>query len=89
MKPPLTSRMKKPSAAVTTNKVVLDSVISLAAAKKPTRTNTYDMPVMRKVSLHRFLEKRKDRCGTNQGAQELAMARIRTKRYEVQPENEL
>jgi hypothetical protein len=29
------------------------------------------------------------RCGTNQGAQELAMARIRTKRYEVQPENEL
>uniref|UniRef100_A0A804MVG4 Ku70/Ku80 N-terminal alpha/beta domain-containing protein n=1 Tax=Zea mays TaxID=4577 RepID=A0A804MVG4_MAIZE len=50
------------AAAVTTNEVVLDSVISLAAAKKPAHTNTYvDMPVMRKVSLHRFLEKRKDR----------------------------
>ncbi|KAL5672162.1 hypothetical protein ACJX0J_016468, partial [Zea mays] len=49
------------TAAVTTNKAVLDLVISLAAGKKPARTNTYDVPVMRKASLHRFLEKRKDR----------------------------
>jgi hypothetical protein len=33
------------AAAVTTNKVVLDLVISLAAAKKPARTNTYGMPL--------------------------------------------
>nr|ACG32642.1 pnFL-2 [Zea mays]ACG39917.1 pnFL-2 [Zea mays] len=48
-------------AAVTTDKAVLDPVISLAAAKKPARTNASDMPIMRKASLHRFLEKRKDR----------------------------
>uniref|UniRef100_A0ACD5UJQ9 Uncharacterized protein n=1 Tax=Avena sativa TaxID=4498 RepID=A0ACD5UJQ9_AVESA len=32
-----------------------------ADAQKPARANTSDMPIARKASLHRFLEKRKDR----------------------------
>jgi jasmonate ZIM domain-containing protein len=32
-----------------------------ADAQKPARPNTSDMPIARKASLHRFLEKRKDR----------------------------
>ncbi|XP_066400356.1 protein TIFY 10b-like [Miscanthus floridulus] len=51
--------------AAVTDKAVLAPVISLSAAqadaKKPARTNASDMPIMRKASLHRFLEKRKDR----------------------------
>ncbi|KAJ1291865.1 hypothetical protein BS78_02G349100 [Paspalum vaginatum] len=43
-------------------------VISLpgvqADAQKPTRPNASDMPIARKASLHRFLEKRKDRLNT-------------------------
>ncbi|ONM25271.1 Protein TIFY 10B [Zea mays] len=57
-----------PAAAVT-DKAVPVPVISLPAAqadaKKPTRTNASDMPIMRKASLHRFLEKRKDRLNAN------------------------
>ncbi|CAD6223073.1 unnamed protein product [Miscanthus lutarioriparius] len=51
--------------AAVTDKAVPAPVISLSAAqadaKKPARTNASDMPIMRKASLHRFLEKRKDR----------------------------
>nr|CAB3458608.1 unnamed protein product [Digitaria exilis] len=36
-------------------------VAPAAAAQKPARTNASDMPIARKASLHRFLEKRKDR----------------------------
>lgn len=58
--------LPQPSApAAVTDKAVPAPVISLSAAqadaKKPARTNASDMPIMRKASLHRFLEKRKDR----------------------------
>lgn len=36
-------------------------VAQAADAQKPARTNASDMPIARKASLHRFLEKRKDR----------------------------
>nr|AVF19701.1 JAZ11 [Saccharum hybrid cultivar ROC22] len=54
-----------PAPAAVTDKAVPAPVVSLSAAqadaKKPARTNASDMPIMRKASLHRFLEKRKDR----------------------------
>lgn len=58
--------LPQPSApAAVTDKAVAAPVVSLSAAqpdaKKPARTNASDMPIMRKASLHRFLEKRKDR----------------------------
>ncbi|XP_062189310.1 protein TIFY 10b-like [Phragmites australis] len=47
------------------HKVVLAPVSSLPVtqvhAQKPARPNASDMPIARKASLHRFLEKRKDR----------------------------
>ncbi|XP_066395279.1 protein TIFY 10b-like [Miscanthus floridulus] len=57
--------LPQPSAPTAiTDKAVPAPVIKPAAqadAKKPARTNASDMPIMRKASLHRFLEKRKDR----------------------------
>ncbi|CAN6206076.1 unnamed protein product [Urochloa humidicola] len=62
--------LPQPSAPVTDNtkvhKVMPAPVSSLpvaqaADAQKPARTNASDMPIARKASLHRFLEKRKDR----------------------------
>ncbi|WVZ66679.1 hypothetical protein U9M48_015868 [Paspalum notatum var. saurae] len=51
------------------HKAMLAPVISLpgvqADAQKPTRANASDMPIARKASLHRFLEKRKDRLNAN------------------------
>ena len=65
---PVVQNVSAPATVTDSTKVqaavpVLESSLPAAQADapKPARANTSDMPIARKASLHRFLEKRKDR----------------------------